>query len=292
MSKIKCNCLAFYFFRRDRRSHEHDRKSYRDDDQSRNREKSKSHEKSRDYTKEGQMSSPKHQNDEQPHSSSARQPQTVETRDDRSKFAMQKAEAINRSIERRANEKVQQLQKLGIEVPGISVPLQSPQPLLNIPSLTNLQLHQQQQSHQSLIMPSTATAPAAATAINADGSVNLSNFTNPLLNSTRYTEQLQKKKLIWGAKKAVENPTTNNWETAKFSQDQDGKVASKFLRLMGVKSTPKSNDEASGDDSTTDQSIQKREEMFTSMEQQYEMARQATHTMRGMGLGFGSSRPF
>lgn len=34
--------------------------------------------------------------------------------------------------------------------------------------------------------------------------------------------------------------------------------------------------------------LKKQEEMFSSMEQQYEVARTATHTMRGVGLGFGS----
>lgn len=35
-------------------------------------------------------------------------------------------------------------------------------------------------------------------------------------------------------------------------------------------------------------SLKKQEEMFNSMEAQYEVARTATHTMRGVGLGFGS----
>lgn len=119
--------------------------------------------------------------------------------------------------------------------------------------------------------------------------LNLSNFTSPVLTNAKYTEQMQKKKLIWGAKKesTTETATTNNkWEAAKFSQDSDGKVASKFLRLMGMKNAPAT--------ATTpdDSSVEKREEMFTSMEHQYEIARQATHTMRGMGFGFGSqSRP-
>lgn len=34
--------------------------------------------------------------------------------------------------------------------------------------------------------------------------------------------------------------------------------------------------------------LKKQEEMFSSMEAQYEVARTATHTMRGVGLGFGS----
>lgn len=34
--------------------------------------------------------------------------------------------------------------------------------------------------------------------------------------------------------------------------------------------------------------IKKQEEMFNSMESQYEVARMATHTHRGLGLGFGT----
>lgn len=58
-------------------------------------------------------------------------------------------------------------------------------------------------------------------------------------------------------------------------------MASKFKRLMGIKGQTDANT------STTDV-LKKQEEMFSSMEQQYEVARTATHTMRGVGLGFGS----
>lgn len=105
--------------------------------------------------------------------------------------------------------------------------------------------------------------------------------------------------LIWGSKKEiVEQATTsevinkagtnNKWETAKFSHDSDGKVASKFLRLMGVKGDGVAKGTEETNENGTDSSVKKREEMFSSMEQQYEVARQTTHTMRGMGLGFAS----
>lgn len=144
--------------------------------------------------------------------------------------------------------------------------------------------------------PVVPVATAVATANNetkAEGdnlSLNLSNFTSSVLTNAKYTEQMQKKKLIWGAKKATPEVSTNNkWEAAKFSQDSDGKMASKFLRLMGMKNAPAAAQTAP---ETDDASVQKREQMFTSMEQQYEIARQVTHTMRGVGLGFGSqSRP-
>lgn len=34
--------------------------------------------------------------------------------------------------------------------------------------------------------------------------------------------------------------------------------------------------------------LKKQEEMFTNMEQQYEVARATTHTQRGVGLGYAS----
>lgn len=159
---------------------------------------------------------------------------------------------------------------------------------------------------QSSVPPATIAAAAAAAAAatatandetKAEGdnlSLNLSNFTSSVLTNAKYTEQMQKKKLIWGAKKTAgpEVSTNNKWEAAKFSQDSDGKVASKFLRLMGMKNAPPSAAPTAPEHDADDSSVQKREQMFSSMEQQYEIARQVTHTMRGVGLGFGSqSRP-
>lgn len=166
----------------------------------------------------------------------------------------------------------------------------------------------------------------AATTAAAPGSISsLTNFTTPsILASARYTEQMQKRKLLWGNKKApaaasggnpngptdatataagsstapsapVAQPLTNNkWEETRFSQDTDGKVASKFLRLMGMKdATPKPSEVAAGTasaggSSSAPDTISKQNELFSTMEHQYEVARQVTHTMRGMGLGFGT----
>lgn len=219
---------------------------------------------------------------------------------------MQKAEAISRSIERRASEKVHQLQKLGIEVPGITA-LQQPQLPVQPPPLLAQNTHIRFGSPQPTSTVTSQESAATATVANSDdnGGLNLANFTSPVLVNARYTEQMQKKKLIWGAKKAAAEQsdkvtTTNKWETAKFSQDNDGKMASKFLRLMGMKGASATqaapsatkSDDSSEDTATVDPTVRKRQEMFSSMEQQYEVARQATHTMRGMGLGFGSSRPY
>lgn len=178
-----------------------------------------------------------------------------------------------------------------------------------------------------------AKAAAAAACNDSAAPVDLNNFTSPLLVSARYTEQMQKRKMLWSHKKtatavvesssaaddanaaaanaaasaaaAATKPaavvtlpiTTNKWEMTKFSQDTDGKVASKFLRLMGMKDAPKvaAAAAAAATKATADGQpdvIQKQNEMFSTMEHQYEVARQVTHTMRGMGLGFGSQRPF
>lgn len=199
-----------------------------------------------------------------------------------SSSAIRRAEALNRTIERRANEKVQQLQKLGIELPA----LMQQQHIRALNQQAAL-IHPISTSIASGGLLPNPSASNENTNIEPDNlTLNLSNFTSPVLTNARYTEQMQKKKLIWGAKKTTptETVTTNNkWEAAKFSQDSDGKMASKFLRLMGMKNAPATAN-ASDDNDT---SVEKREEMFTSMEHQYEVARQATHTMRGMGLGFG-----
>lgn len=130
----------------------------------------------------------------------------------------------------------------------------------------------------------------------------------------RFRDQIERRKLLWQKKEpevarpSVAAPTmtagssraTKVWETTTFAQDTDGKnscnnfilklsslhlligkVASKFKRLMGIRNAD------DGSRAPTDV-LKKQEEMFSSMEQQYEVARTATHTMRGVGLGFGS----
>lgn len=109
----------------------------------------------------------------------------------------------------------------------------------------------------------------------------------------RFKDQIERRKLLWQKKDperrapaATSTTTTTTpagkvWQTTTFAQDTDGKVASKFKRLMGIKES------TDGSKGTTDV-LKKQEEMFSSMEQQYEVARTATHTMRGVGLGFGS----
>ncbi|XP_056636523.1 uncharacterized protein ZC262.2-like isoform X3 [Diorhabda sublineata] len=111
----------------------------------------------------------------------------------------------------------------------------------------------------------------------------------------RFRDQIEKRKLLW-QKKGEETSTasttapeplpnapkaTKVWEGTTFAQDTDGKVANKFKRLMGIK-TPNDGNKAASE------VLKKQDEMFSAMEQQYEVARTTTHTMRGVGLGFGS----
>lgn len=49
--------------------------------------------------------------------------------------------------------------------------------------------------------------------------------------------------------------------------------------------------DTSGEASSGSEIIKKQEEMFHNMESQYEVARLATHTHRGLGLGFGTFQP-
>jgi len=112
---------------------------------------------------------------------------------------------------------------------------------------------------------------------------------------------MQKRKLIWGSKKQEGETSSEKkeeekkpeagpesvWKGTTFSQDQDGKLTAKFKRLMGIKG----GDDEEGPSSKNSELIQKQEEMFSSMEKQYEVARVSTHTHRGLGLGFGVHMP-
>ncbi|XP_014237984.1 arginine/serine-rich coiled-coil protein 2 [Trichogramma pretiosum] len=114
-------------------------------------------------------------------------------------------------------------------------------------------------------------------------------FYNPLATATqgKYAEQIQKRKLLWANKKQeVVKPsattTASTWVGTTFSQDEDGKQTAKFKRLMGIK------EDMPVAGSVKPDLLKKQEEMFSNMEQQYEVARATTHTQRGVGLGYAS----
>lgn len=83
-----------------------------------------------------------------------------------------------------------------------------------------------------------------------------------------------KKKKLWGDKVVGSG---NVWNNASFGDDQ---ATEKFKRLMGMRSSSIELGASSG-------SVSKQQEnLFKKMEEEYEIARQTTHTMRGIGLGF------
>lgn len=85
--------------------------------------------------------------------------------------------------------------------------------------------------------------------------------------------------------------STNTWLATTFTEDQDGKMTAKFKRLMGIKGEVAAAASASSSTPSSGQKpdiLKKQEEMFSNMEQQYEVARATTHTQRGVGLGYAS----
>ncbi|CAG9126391.1 unnamed protein product [Plutella xylostella] len=119
--------------------------------------------------------------------------------------------------------------------------------------------------------------PAAA------GAPQPSFFNAPSMHANKALDQVQKRKLLWSGKNKSPAEEAAKWSGARFAQDNDGKQVSKFMRLMGIKEPAAVKPEAP--EKAVDP-IKKQEELFQAMQQQYEVARAATHTMRGVGLGF------
>lgn len=144
----------------------------------------------------------------------------------------------------------------------------------------------------------------------------LPKYYNPAaVNPMKYAEQMQKRRLLWHSNKdklqqeqqqqqpvaepvaaaattttttttSAEKPSsTNNWESTTFAQDSDGKMTAKFRKLMGIKEPSAEKEEKP---SGNDELMRKQEELFRTLDQQYEVARMSTHTHRGVGLGFSS----
>lgn len=57
-------------------------------------------------------------------------------------------------------------------------------------------------------------------------------YNSSIVNAQKFAEQQKKRKLLWQNKKTEE---TGKWTNLKFSQDNDGTKANKFMRLMGIK---------------------------------------------------------
>lgn len=127
----------------------------------------------------------------------------------------------------------------------------------------------------------------------------LPSYYNPTaVNPLKYSEQMQKRKLLW--KKPQEEATVDApeppskptstcakvWEGMTFAQDDDGKVTAKFRKLMGIRGDAPPPDEKPGPAASS--LLQQQEKLFQDLDQQYEAARVSTHTHRGVGLGYSS----
>jgi hypothetical protein len=51
------------------------------------------------------------------------------------------------------------------------------------------------------------------------------------MDANKFAEQQKKRKMLWSNK----DSDANKWTNLKFSQDDDGSKANKFMRLMGIK---------------------------------------------------------
>ncbi|XP_045503458.1 arginine/serine-rich coiled-coil protein 2 isoform X2 [Colias croceus] len=125
----------------------------------------------------------------------------------------------------------------------------------------------------------TAQQLRAAAGENPSG---LPNYCSGSLHASKILDQVQKRKLLWANKGKPAEEEAAKWSGARFAQDNDGRQVSKFMRLMGIRDPDAvKSPAAEGADPN-----QKQEELFKAMQAQYEVARAATHTMRGVGLGF------
>lgn len=120
-------------------------------------------------------------------------------------------------------------------------------------------------------------------------------YYNPAaVNPLKYAEQIKKRKLLWskakeGEKEKDNKVQTQSWTSTSFASDDDGKMATKFRKLMGIKEEDKMLLSDDVDISKlTEEQRQRQEELFQQLDREYAFARMTTHTHRGVGLGFQS----
>merc|ERR1712137_477158 len=125
--------------------------------------------------------------------------------------------------------------------------------------------------------------------------VALPSFYNPgAVNPMKYAQQIQKRKQLWANKEKKEaQPTMTSkiWEATAFNQDLDGKMTAKFKRMMGIKTEQAGSSQPEGA-AESNEVLKKQQELFASLDQQYQVARATTHIQRGLGLGFSSNNSF
>jgi len=151
----------------------------------------------------------------------------------------------------------------------------------------------------------------------------LSHYNPQTVNIAKMAEQLQKRKLLWGDKpkkpsqsedqQHVQSEASNSnsscsssggqsssvWSSIQFGGDKGAQMTEKFRKLMGIKdSSAQSSTSVSKEDpsqSLNEQSapdeanpLKNQQKLFDQLDDQYSRARMATHTQRGVGLGFNS----
>nr|SVE74596.1 EOG090X0LFN [Daphnia barbata] len=210
-----------------------------------------------------------------------------------------------RSQERR-EKKAATIARMGLDVTNVAASLVMPSVESKHPPVTNSSSVKQTPQFTSSTAASSSAVQAAAQQVLQSRvaeaqqvtGVTLPSFYNPAaVNPMKYAQQIQKRKLLWANKEKNDPPATATaklWEATAFTQDQDGKMTAKFKRLMGIK-----NDSTEGGQAVEVQQpesssdvLKKQQELFASLDQQYQVARATTHTQRGLGLGFGSSNSY
>nr|SVE76174.1 EOG090X0LFN [Daphnia hispanica] len=222
-----------------------------------------------------------------------------------------KSSRRTRSQERR-EKKAATIARMGFDVTNVAASLVVPTSESKHPSASNLTTFKQTPQFTS---STTGSSSAMSSAVQAAAQqvlqsrvaeaqqvtgVTLPSFYNPAaVNPMKYAQQIQKRKLLWANKQEKNEPpatsTAKIWEATAFTQDQDGKMTAKFKRLMGIKNDP--SEGGAGPSQTVEDRqpesaadvLKKQQELFASLDQQYQVARATTHTQRGLGLGFGSS---
>ncbi|XP_005093700.1 arginine/serine-rich coiled-coil protein 2 isoform X2 [Aplysia californica] len=118
--------------------------------------------------------------------------------------------------------------------------------------------------------------------------VEIPKYYNPAaINPMKYAEQVQKRKLLWSKNKDKE--VVSQWHATTLSSDHDDKSKEKFRKLMGIRQESGDKDGSESEKVIEEQQEQKQREIFDKLDKEYQYARMATHTHRGIGLGFGSA---
>lgn len=88
----------------------------------------------------------------------------------------------------------------------------------------------------------------------------------------------------------IQEQIETQWKSAFIAED-DGKTASKFRKLMGMKEAPSASSESVSEDiqKMSEEQRRKQQELFQRLDQEYQFARMTTHTQRGVGLGFSTT---